>query len=617
MSTVLKEMKVENNTITWETYGDGSVKPGKKDLPFPLKSYVLTPATVVPIIVAWILMVIIMTHVSYGKRLGVRLENDCGVEHLENETTRYYINKAYNERKQVIPAITNVMLVSALLLTAATLFEVYLIYKRVYDVSGFAPVNIFLHRYMYYAAAVMIIATILGMWIRHNILWKKISSSIKYGVIIPPSTIKELKALYLSMMFLVARIDIGFFTLFAYYDIMNIRLLLFAIVSTLLFTIIYFTSEKILNLHNNVIAPYTSKTKEVNDTIVALLKTNDARTIERYLLNNIKRSNPSDTTVTLTETNKYKDSYYQYMMHKNGKESFSDTGNSQTVALSTIKNKLRYIYMTSIRSIPVVDFNSDITNIMENIEKRRLPTPIVLFDSEISRLVRFHVFNLIYEGNGFTLPDVETLFRYVPLSLRNVIIESYIISDVIGMYTSGVPEGFVARFVDTSRSWTAGEIMSELLMYVEDKYQAADIFITICLNMRNFDISTSIDLGKLSDKVIDLQNTMSTYESNSIYTVLTLVRNEITKLLEDLPLRDLQRKMAALRNMDNTVMKYTSEFTNSVFWMSVVIAFILAFFVFHFLYKLGGDSFTVVIVSGVLFTFVASALYSWFIGGVV
>jgi hypothetical protein len=232
------------------------------------------------------------------------------------------------------------------------------------------------------------------------------------------------------------------------------------------------------------------------------------------------------------------------------------------------------------------------------------PTITNIHYSNISSLVRAEVAKLLYSAMGVDLTDGITIARET-------------ITWVIGRYVSA-PQGMVNKFSDKAE-YTIAEINTifETSYYEAKKpwMQAKDLLMCICLRMNNYDLK-SVDVSKLIDKLIEMQANMSSHERVSMYTVMTLVRTALERLLEKQPMRTLQVNMAKLRSLNKPMQTAYSEFINMIFWISVIIIFVLSFFVFHFIYNLARDITTVLISAIVIIVFTISALYSWFIGNV-
>lgn len=579
-----------------------STQLDKVQLPFFAQNWFMLAANLIPLFVVWILLLIVMTRISYAKKLGTRLEEDCGYEYLEHESSRYHIQQEYNKYKTLFSAIMNILLVPIILITFLAIYEGYVLLCT----SLNTPTE-----WTYAIVALSTLISLITVWSIQVSTWKSVTSSIKYNVLISSSRIKKINAMTNGMFITLGLFLSGTYIWFTYKQIGS-RFMYYFVATLAIAILTPYLFEKMHRLHNNAIVPYSSKVQEINEYLSRLLNSNDNKLIEKYLMNNIRRLNPDDQTNTLVDNKKYKDYLFAYLMHKNGKETFSASGDHHLVSLGTLKSRLKSIYMSSIRSSNVIEFNADLRAVQERLQSKATITQLSY--TELSCLLRFNMFNMLYESAGLKIPTIETLFSYVPFELRNIAIDKATIRNIIKAYSD---EDLANRLDQAEKPWTAGQLLTELLLvYSNDKYKAVDVFLCICLNMTNYDLSKTVDLSKLSGKIMDLQSSMSTYETNNLYTVLTLVRNTIDKFTEELPLHTLQRYMAQLRNMSESMKRHTSKLTYTILITTIVMVVIISFYIFHTIYTKSGELFSVIVVVTLLLTLLSSSLYVWIGGGI-
>lgn len=597
---------VEQDALYWD-------KNSMIRLPTLSQTPMLITVTLIFVVTVWILLLIIATRLNHAKNVGVRLEEDCGYEYLENESKRYNINKEYKKFKHYFKIISYLMIFPWLIIFVAAIYEAFLVY-RVIGGEFEAPkkVNILYRLWVYMLYAFVMLASFVSVWIFQATVWESFAHAIKYDIPISKSIITKIRSSYISMATLLGFFIVSMLVLFVYANIQS-RMLHYVLVAFVLTIVTAYLFTKIYQLHNNAIVPYNKKISEINETIKVNLEGSSGKVIERYLLANMRRSNPNDKTESLINNKSKEGTYYQYIMHKNGKESFTESGNSQTMPLENIKERLSRIYLNK---IAISSFGSDITTIESTLSSG---TTVSAYEfGDISFRVRFHMLNLLYSHVGINVPTLETLYSKLPYALRITKLNTNDVSNTLKLYKDLPSTVIPALEKQQSNVVTVEQVQSVLMQEYDtkNKERAADALLCVCLKATNFDKFTYVHLGGLSSAVVELQSTMSSYGTKNVYTILNMMRTNIDKLMEELPLRKLQKLMAEIRNLTPKVEGATTSFASTVIGVSAMMMVFLAFMLFHYMYKSAKGTFSVFIAAAVLAVFVVSAWYSWIVGNI-
>lgn len=594
--------------IDGDTIKNNGVKVA--DLPFLATNRAIIGASVLPIIIVWIILTILVSSITYSRTLGKRLQENCGVEYMENESMRYQVYRAYKANKNLLPVSTNVLLVSVIFLYVAASYEAYKL-TAVADITVWRWIKLF---HVFVIFAIFTVLSFISTWIAQLAGWSKVMKAIKYDVDIPKKTRDAVTIPYSIMFSTLSTFILVMFAIFRYCGVQS-RMLYYFVPMIVIWVFGQFYLNRLVSLHNQAIAPYVKKKQQINKDIQEKLQGNDGTVLQRYLLANIRRADPESQVDNLKDNKQFQNVYADYLIHRNGKESFSETGDNELVSLATVKKELQPIYLYTVNA-DTTKFNADIQKINELLITKKVPEQLGFTD--LSFQMRFAMFNLFYTFAGYTpIPSMATLHSSAPFPLRDMDINITVVQNTLKNYQR-LPESIKKELIDTTPTtrMTAGQLLNKLVLAFETKDMGVDAFLCVALMSNWFDQRTMINLSQMSERIMDMQNALSSYERESTYTLLTMIRTSIDNVRAKIPTRKLQTDMAGLRNLDKAFMSTTSSFINSVLWISATVVILVAFLLFHIAYRMGKSMVTVGSISFVLFVFVASAWYSWFMGNI-
>lgn len=598
--------------------------------------------TVITFLIIWVLLLVIITRLIRSRDLGDRFQFLCGQEHMEIETARYHIYRAYydGKLKSYFTGINTLLVIVIMLVMFRLPIEFFTIMSKIPVIaknvssqkSGVTDKYDFVESKKYWiafkAVYVFLYAAVLAFLITYLWLYNK-NNYIK-------SQITELNATYWTAFgaFVMANALAAFF-LYYRCGIRATGFIGIIITVTLLFIITYTYNISVVNFTTNVIDKYESVTnnltKAIKDQIPDTVQSSQPNEMKDYLIRNIQRSNPSfnpDTLQNAKAVKSYKD-LFAYMMHRNGKEAITYDSANNRINLDVMKTKLdRFMYED------LTNFNSDL---MKRLQTRTysLPTNRFFYTSPINKAIRTFLIEAIYQKastqtgnltldntnivnviNNYRGFEQSTCFNYTGTNYSSTNIKK----SITGNFLNTQKYKIYSKDVDPEET-SVEEILNNL---VKKPFESSASLKIICDNEQKEDLlscmawmSTDNNLiGIDYNKVIShLRSKQSSYAYNSsMYNVIETVIALINELVKETNPLNISDKMMELRSLDDGMRTHTNNLISQVFWMSFCLIALFMFIVFHYLYLKYGDTFRIIISGLLILAITIVTVYSWAMG---
>jgi hypothetical protein len=598
--------KFKINGAYTDRYLDGSI------LKFAIGLKVLLIALY---LVIWVILVIFCVKLNYARKFGKRLQEECGNEHLEIETPRFAIYEAHQAMKHYFVTNMNLFATILFLVLVLSFLEVFQVYKifKITNTTGAMIVN----QWFMIIVCLLFFFVFLSAWISEiSVFSTRITT--KYNNRIAPSVQKGLTATLRIMSLTVILFIVFFGGLFYYYGIKT-HIWWYIITACVTSFLLHYYFWYFVNLHNNSIVPYSKASSELNKYIEDKLKSSKERILlTNYLSQNIRRTNPDiDTMPDLTQ---YKDKYYQYVMHKNGRETLNENTNSIDIPISTLKAILQPILFANIASITDVQaFKTDIEKVRNNLKAITYVTSNSSIKyTTVGEYVRKWFVTLIktvVKSDEDIRATRETIHKAIDMYAFGgdfIVHESGGPAWGTGISTtdSGTKNAIKAKFTkaeynikEVEEIWNIHYLTSGIVV---TKETSQDVTNLIAIMADSYG-SNTISYDAISSNIIN-----STLEPE----VINLIEDQIRKYKSGLMVSTLQDYMITMRKLDAPMQEDTGNMIFIIIRSSLVVFFVFSFLLFHKLYQSAKEE-TKMVVALVMLIFIAiAAWYSWFMGNV-
>ncbi len=547
----------------------------------------------IPVIVMWIIMVVVMAKMIKAREKGKIIQMQCGGEYLERETQRYVIYKDYDKVKGLFPVV-NIMLVVAILFIflyiavehgaiyfvadklnkmknsfdqgnsnqqAADPKSIYQEYSMLYTM----PYYIF--HFVFIVLVVSLALTVIGKTNNRN--------ALKYSTPINESELKDIMRTMISFM------AIYIFVLMVLYGVFNITSSIAPLVGLLIFltVVLYIFNKKYIDFNNKMFVAYSKAASDVNTFVTQQLADTTTKDKARsYLFNQIRRANPNIIGTPDLTKEPYKSDLFSYLMHKNGAETFDETGLLDSVNISTFKSRFVKGFFTNEidEDVDATTFTTtlnNITNTLNSTEIKDIKPEIGYFNL----LIRKYLVEYIYtpeQRNGVVSRDTIV-----------AVLTQYNKTDLLSRFDDHDYTIFDEQYNTTYRKSCYRVLQEAVLNGNVLNYEQADDIINILLLANTQYDYLSVNLSTVIKAIEDTKDTLSTENVVGLYTVLNKLQ-DLIKTYQQVNSNDikLQEKTQTLRNLDVPMKLELNKMIGFIFWINVSILIFAGYMLFHKIY---------------------------------
>lgn len=426
--------------------------------------------------------------------------------------------------------------------------------------------------------------------------------------------------------------------IYSYYKIRT-NIILLSILLIVMLLAFYYITRYYNNWRYRAITIYDDIKNDLNNSIKEIVNSNDIEKanikndMTNYIARNIRLTFPDDKNVINT-INKYADEYYSFMMHTLDNK---DNDESDKINVGTLKKLLNKYMNHSINTSNVSVYENSLRTISDLGASLDDLTNIQTSDFHIE--LRQHLVDCIYK---------QVIDN--PTQLQNVTIKDDKIKEVIRIYTFTESESKLNLREVINSNVTTTNIHEFLIFNDPNGNVNASFSLPSCMKILDGQLNTKISDSntknvissttelndllncflwkvdiydkkaiRISQLKSDLQSVLEKYSYNGTVTfhkLVTYVIKTLDKYKESLsnPTSKIRDGLSKLRENDRRIKYHTNMLINGVFWFSFIIISIFLFVIFHILYVLNRENFSILICCIVILLFVCVTLYSWMIG---
>lgn len=484
------------------------------------------------------------------------------------------------------------------------------------------PIKKYIHwsfRWLYWGLSALLILTVLSLMAAMIGIKSSSSKNINYTV---PINITKNNNVMESLLWIIGIFIVIQMVVHAMFNIKS-NIFLYGILIAGLAYLLYQYDQRYMTFNNNMYTKYAKTSLDANkDLKNYLTDTKYKDKMSKYIISNIKQHDPSSTLTSYNDIAKppYDSMYYAYIMHKEGNETFDDTGTLDSVAIGKFKTSIvTYFNHIDLNKGGIeADFKLSLSNIHAS------SSNLVGLSSETysigyyNQVVRKYIVDVIYTADQ-----------------QNAVIGTSAVTSILSNYKSHlITDGKILTSLFTESEYLirddphgrvpnggfAKKSCSSVLQHaldsgtIKDPIVIDDILNVITLENTTFDY-LSINLSNTIKKIEAVKDTLSNESVIGLYSVMDTfqqcVQSYRSKNVADLK---LQTAAANLRAIDINITSELNKILSFIFWVNVFILIFTVYVIFHKIYRANSGAMQMYLPLMTIVGIASIVWYAWMMG---